>query len=194
MKKVQQKVRKNNWERQRPGHIGVLKAKAENAWSDHPSNQTVASVEKSCWIHSPPWPPDFARDPSVHPRSTQRTHHTVWRLSACFSAPGKGRGTCLTAPWVNGWTRWSTQSRAPASLKLALQGVKEDRSPGCCSDECPIQGTLKSGRCMLKAGFELHLESGNLRLHSSSNRFCQPISSGQEPGCSQGFFLCLFRN
>lgn len=35
--------------------------------SDHPSNQVVASVEKSCWIHSPPWPPDFARDPSVLP-------------------------------------------------------------------------------------------------------------------------------
>ena len=127
-------------------------------------------------------------------RSTQRTHHTVSRLSACYSAPGKGRGTCLTAPRVNGWARSSAQSWAPASLKLALQGVKEGRSPGCCSDECPVQGTLKSGRCMLKAGFELHLESGNLRLHSSSNRLCQPVSSGQEPGCSQGFFFCLFRN
>lgn len=49
--------------------IGVLKAKAENAWTVtiHPSNQVVTSVEKSCWIHSPPWPPDFARDPSVLP-------------------------------------------------------------------------------------------------------------------------------
>lgn len=66
----QQKVRKNNhWKRQRPAHIGVLKAKAENAWTVtiRPSNQVVTSVEKSCWIHSPPWPPDFARDPSVLP-------------------------------------------------------------------------------------------------------------------------------
>lgn len=64
-----------------------------------------------------------------------------------------------------------------ASLKLG-KWVKENRSPSCCSDECCVEGT--------KAGFELHLESGNLRLHSSSNRLCQPISSGQEPGCSKG--------
>ena len=116
----------------------------------HPSFKTQIRLSppwKSCWILLHPGPQALLGTPLC----SHRTQHMVLWLSACLPAPQKGRGTCLIVPQVNGWARWSTESWAPSSLKLAIQWVKDKSlnncSPACCSDECSFKGRSRPATC-----------------------------------------------